>query len=171
MHKMRAIARTAGLFAIVLVVASCAEMRGTMVKPEGNAAQVLASVGTFKTFLAAARASGMMPVLEGKGPIAVFAPTDGAFARMPKGAMRALMLPRNRAKLKALVANHILAGTLTSTDVLNGSRTVRTLAGRSIEVNLLDPDKGMFYGPAKVVKPDIDATNGSVHAIDRVVLP
>jgi uncharacterized surface protein with fasciclin (FAS1) repeats len=144
---------------------------GSPVKPEGNAAQVLASVGTFKSFLAAAKAAGMMPTLESKGPIAVFAPTDGAFARMPKGSLQALMLPRNRAQLKALVANHILEGRLSSTDVLNGRRTVTTLAGRSVEVQAIDPDKGMFYGPAKVTKPDIDATNGSVHAIDRVVLP
>ncbi len=164
------LAKSAGLFVVVLGLAACANMASPL-KPQGNAAQVLASVGTFKTFLAAAKAAGMTPTLESKGPIAVFAPTDHAFAQMPKGSVQALMLPRNRAKLKALVSNHILNGRMSSTDVLNGSRQVSTLAGRTIEVNALNPDKGMFYGQAKVTKPDIDATNGSVHAIDRVVLP
>ena len=170
MQKIRGVAQAAGLFAIVLVLASCANM-ASPIKPQGNAAQVLASVGTFKTFLSAANAAGLMPVLEGKGPIAVFAPTDAAFTQMPKGSVQALMRPANRAQLKALVSNHILEGRLSSTDVLNGRRQVTTLAGRTLEVNAIDPDKGMFYGPAKVTKPDIDATNGSVHAIDRVVLP
>lgn len=170
MLKIRGAAKAAGLCAILLVLASCANM-ASPIKPQGNAAQVLASVGTFKTFLSAARTAGMMPVLEGKGPIAVFAPTDSAFARMPKGSAQALMRPANRAQLKALISNHILEGRMSSSDVLNGRRQVTTLAGRTLEVNAIDPDTGMFYGPAKVTKPDIDAINGSVHAIDRVVLP
>ncbi len=171
MQKVRGVARAAGMFAIVLVVASCANMQGSVLKPSGNVAQTLASIGTFKNFLAAAKATGMMATLEGKGPIAVFAPTDGAFSRLPKGSFQSLMRPENRAKLRALVANHILKGKLTTADVLNGRRPVSTMAGRVIEVNGIDPDKGIFFGPAKVTKPDIDATNGTIHVIDRVVLP
>jgi uncharacterized surface protein with fasciclin (FAS1) repeats len=166
----------AGLLVIALGLGSCANMqanmqKATMIKPSGNAAQVLQEIGTFKAFLAAAKASGMMATLEGKGPIAVFAPTDGAFAKLPARMMRALMRPENRKKLRALVANHILAGKLTTTDVLNGRRDVHTMAGITITVDALNPDKGIFYGPAKIIKPDIPATNGTIHVIDKVVLP
>lgn len=164
--------RAASLFAaLLLLLASCANMAAAPLQPRGNAAQALASAGTFKRFLAMAKAAGMMPALAGKGPITVFAPTDAAFARLPRGTLRRFRLRGGKDGLKALVGNHVVAATVTPGEAANRRRELRTLAGRLVVLNGLNPKRGIFYGNAKVTKPSLEAANGAVHAIDRVVLP
>ena len=156
---------------LLLALGACATMPATPLQPRGDAAQALAGAGTFKRYLALAEAAGMVPALQANGPITVFAPTDAAFARMPRGTLRRFTRPGNRAELKALVANHIVAGAVSPAALAKGSRQLRTMAGRPVELNGEHPGKGVFYGRAKVTGPSLGATNGAVHAIDRVVLP
>ena len=124
--------------------------------------------GSFGTLIAAAKAAGLAGALSGKGPLTVFAPTDAAFAKLPKGTVEALLKPENKAKLAAILKYHVVAGRVYSDDALAAKRA-QTLEGSNVSIALADGQAKVQN--ANLVKTDIDAANGVIHVIDSVILP
>jgi len=126
------------------------------------------SAGSFKTLVAAVQAAGLVDTLKGEGPFTVFAPTDEAFAKLPKGTVETLLKPENKAKLIAVLTYHVVPGKVMAKDVvkLNEAKTVQ---GSSVKIAVED-GKVMVDG-AQVIKADIATSNGVIHVIDAVILP
>ncbi len=130
--------------------------------------QTAIEAGSFKTLVAAVQAAGLAETLSGKGPFTVFAPTDEAFAKLPKGTVENLLKPENRAALKNILLFHVVEGEamagsvvkMNSATMLNGQRAAVKVKGGEV---MLDD--------AKVVKTDIKCSNGVIHVIDSVILP
>ena len=120
--------------------------------------------GNFKTLATALQAAGLIDTLKGKGPFTVFAPTDAAFAKVPKATLDALLA--DKAKLTAVLTYHVVAGKVMAADVKAGK--VKTVQGSDLTVTTTG---GVKVDGAKVVKADIVADNGVIHVIDTVVMP
>ncbi len=133
----------------------------------GNIVTVAANAGTFNTLIAAAKAAGLVDALSGEGPLTVFAPTDEAFAKLPKGTVESLLEPQNKAKLAKILKYHVVVGKVTSGD-LGSIAALRTLEGSALIVDL---SAGVRVQKATVIKADVAATNGVIHVIDGVLLP
>jgi uncharacterized surface protein with fasciclin (FAS1) repeats len=132
---------------------------------EKDLIDVAVADGRFKTLAAAVQAAGLVETLKGSGPFTVFAPTDEAFAKLPKGTVDALLA--DKAKLTAILTYHVVAGKMTSGDVAK-ARSLKTVQGGSLTV---DTTSGVKIDGAKVIVADVPAKNGVIHAIDTVVLP
>ena len=126
------------------------------------------SNGSFKTLVAAVKAAGLVGTLKGKGPFTVFAPTDAAFAKLPKGTVASLLKPENKSKLVAILTHHVLAGAVPSKAVIGKKLSPKTVNGTSLSV---DGTMGVMVSGAKVVSADVKASNGIIHVIDKVLLP
>ncbi len=126
-----------------------------------------AAAGSFTTLLAAAEAAGLVETLKGEGPLTVFAPTDEAFAALPEGTVETLLLPENRDRLVAILTYHVIAGAVMSGD-LSDDMTAATVQGADITIDL---DTGVMVNDANVVTADIEASNGVIHVIDKVIMP
>ena len=124
--------------------------------------------GTFTILLSAIKATGLTPILTGKGPVTVFAPTDDAFSKLPRPILEGLLKPDNREKLKKIITYHIVMGRVTSRDVLGKRLEAATAEGGSL---IIDGNRGILVDDAKVIKADIVADNGFIHVIDTVVIP
>jgi uncharacterized surface protein with fasciclin (FAS1) repeats len=124
--------------------------------------------GQFGTLLAAAKAAGLVGALQGEGPLTVFAPTDDAFAKLPKGTVENLLKPENRGQLQAILKYHVIAGKLMAGDVISRSGAT-TLNGQRLDFTV--KSGSVMVDNARVVKTDIKASNGVIHVIDSVVLP
>ena len=122
------------------------------------------AAGSFKTLATALQAAGLIDTLKGKGPFTVFAPTDAAFAKIPKADLDALL--KDKAKLTAVLTYHVVPGAVMAKDVKAGS--VKTVQGGMLT---LGTTGGVTVNNAKVVQADIVASNGVIHVIDTVVLP
>jgi uncharacterized surface protein with fasciclin (FAS1) repeats len=122
------------------------------------------AAGSFKTLATALQAAGLVDTLKGPGPFTVFAPTDAAFAKIPKADLDALL--KDKAKLTAVLTYHVVAGKVMAKDVKAGS--VKTVQGGMLT---LGTTGGVTVDNAKVVQADIVASNGVIHVIDSVVLP
>ena len=122
------------------------------------------SAGDFNTLAAALKAAGLVDTLKGKGPFTVFAPTDEAFAKIPKAQLDALLA--DKAKLTAVLKYHVVAGSVMSKDVHAGM--VKTVQGSSLTVSTMG---GVKVDNANVTAVDIVADNGVIHVIDTVILP
>jgi len=133
----------------------------------GTIVEVAVGAGSFKTLVAAVKAAGLAEALSGPGPFTVFAPTDDAFAKLPPGTVDALLKPENKAKLKAILLYHVVAGKVLSTDLKAGS--VKTLNGEDVTIDL--SGGAPKVNDATVIKADIPASNGVIHVIDTVLLP
>jgi len=120
--------------------------------------------GTFKTLAAALTAAGLVDTLKGKGPFTVFAPTDAAFAKIPKADLDALLA--DKAKLTAVLTYHVVPGKVMAADVKAGK--VKTVQGSELTIATAG---GVMVDGAKVTATDIVADNGVIHVIDSVVLP
>lgn len=120
--------------------------------------------GQFKTLATALQAAGLVDTLKGPGPFTVFAPTDEAFAKIPKADLDALL--KDKAKLTAVLTYHVVPGKVMAKDVKAGK--VKTVQGSELTVATAG---GVTVDSAKVVKTDIVADNGVIHVIDSVVLP
>jgi uncharacterized surface protein with fasciclin (FAS1) repeats len=128
---------------------------------------VAAGNGSFNTLVAAVKAAGLVETLQGTGPFTVFAPTDEAFAKLPKGTVEDLLKPENKAKLVAILTYHVVAGKVMAAEVK--TMKVKTVNGQSLDVKVADGV--VTVDNAKVVKTDVAASNGVIHVIDTVVLP
>lgn len=122
------------------------------------------SAGDFNTLATALQAAGLVDTLKGSGPFTVFAPTDAAFAKLPKADLDALLA--DKAKLTAVLTYHVVPGVVMSKDVKAGS--VKTVQGSSLTVSTTD---GVKVDDANVTAVDITADNGVIHVIDTVVMP
>ena len=120
--------------------------------------------GNFKTLATALTAAGLIDTLKGKGPFTVFAPTDAAFAKIPKADLDAML--KDKAKLTAVLTYHVVAGKVMAADVKAGK--VKTVQGSEITVATTG---GVTVDGAKVSATDIVASNGVIHVIDSVILP
>ena len=128
--------------------------------------------GTFKTLAAALGAADLVDTLKGKGPFTVLAPSDEAFAKLPKGTVENLLKPENKAKLKAILLAHVVPGSAMAADVVK-LKEAKTAGGTVIKITV-DGDVvkvGTAKGMSKVVKTDIKTDNGVIHVIDGVILP
>ena len=138
----------------------------TLAPASKNIVETAQSAGQFTTLLKAAKAAGLAETLAGDGPYTVFAPTDEAFAKLPKGALEGLL--KDKAKLKTVLLYHVVKGKVTAKQVMEMD-SAKTLAGQSVPVEV---DGGIvMIGDAKVVKADIMASNGIIHVIDAVLMP
>jgi transforming growth factor-beta-induced protein len=133
-----------------------------------NIVETAAEAGQFETLLAAATAAGLAPALSGDGPFTVFAPTDEAFGALPAGTVANLLKGENRDQLANILKFHVVAGRVGSDALADGS-TLETLAGP--RVTFTETEQGFTIENARIVATDIDASNGVVHVIDRVILP
>jgi uncharacterized surface protein with fasciclin (FAS1) repeats len=122
------------------------------------------AAGDFKTLATALGAAGLVDTLKGKGPFTVFAPTDAAFAKIPKADLDALL--KDKAKLTAVLTYHVVPGKVMAADVKAGA--VKTVQGSNLTVTTAG---GVKVNNANVVKTDIAASNGVIHVIDTVVIP
>ena len=120
--------------------------------------------GNFKTLAAALTAAGLIDTLKGKGPFTVFAPTDEAFAKIPKADLDALL--KDKAKLTAVLTYHVVPGKVMAKDVKAGK--VKTVQGSELTISTT---AGVKVDNATVVKTDIGADNGVIHVIDSVIMP
>ncbi len=127
-----------------------------------------ANAGTFETLIAAAKAAGLAGALKGDGPLTVFAPTDEAFSALPAGTIETLLKPENKDQLATILKYHVIAGKVGSGALADGAR-LETLAG--LDAVISQTEGGFNIENARIVATDIDATNGVVHVIDRVILP
>jgi uncharacterized surface protein with fasciclin (FAS1) repeats len=123
------------------------------------------AAGSFKTIVTAVKAAGLVETLKSKGPFTVFAPTDDAFANLPKGTVEGLL--KDVPKLKAVLTYHVVAGKVMAADVLK-LKSAKTVQGQEVKI---DASKGVKVNDATVVKPDVVADNGVIHVIDKVILP
>ena len=123
-----------------------------------------AAAGNFKTLVTALKAAGLVDTLKGKGPFTVFAPTDAAFAKIPKADLDALLA--NKAKLKSVLTYHVVSGKVMSTDIKPGM--VKSVQGAQLKIDTMS---GVMIDNAKVVTADVAADNGVIHAIDTVLMP
>jgi uncharacterized surface protein with fasciclin (FAS1) repeats len=124
--------------------------------------------GSFNTLVAAVKAAGLVETLQGAGPFTVFAPTDEAFAKLPKGTVESLLRPENKAKLQAILTYHVVPGKVMAADVVKITGAV-SVQGQQIDV-VVEDGKVKVDG-ANVVKADIVCSNGVIHVIDSVILP
>lgn len=131
-------------------------------------AQVAASNKNFSTLVAALKAAGLVDVLNKPGSYTVFAPTNDAFSKLPKGTLAALLKPENKDKLKNILLYHVVKGKVMAADVKPGD--VATMEGGDIKITT-DNGKVMINGNTQVTKTDIVASNGVIHVINNVLLP
>lgn len=124
--------------------------------------------GSFTTLLAALEAAGLTDTLKSDGPFTVFAPTDKAFAKLPAGTVENLLLPENKDKLTAILTYHVVAGKVTSAQVIT-LESATTVNGQDVSIRT-DNDVVMVDG-ATVTAVDVMANNGVIHVIDEVILP
>ncbi len=130
-----------------------------------------AGAGSFKTLVAAAEAAGLVPTLKGKGPLTVFAPTDEAFAKLPKGTVENLLKPQNKAKLQAVLKYHVVPGKYDAARLTKPKAKTYGLKTAQGSLVPVDIRSGVKVGKATVVTPDVAASNGVIHVIDTVLLP
>jgi uncharacterized surface protein with fasciclin (FAS1) repeats len=125
---------------------------------------VAVKAGSFKTLATALQAAGLIDTLKGPGPFTVFAPTDEAFAKIPKSALDGLL--KDKAALTKVLTYHVVAGKVMAADVKAGK--VKTVNGQELTIKT---DGGVMVDGAKVVATDVAASNGVIHVIDTVVMP
>ncbi len=124
------------------------------------------AAGKFDTLTALLKEAGLVKTLKGKGPYTVFAPTDKAFSKVPKATLDALA--KDKAKLRSVLLYHVAKGKLTAKKVVK-RKSIKTLNGQRVRVKVRS-DK-VFVGGARVVTPDVRASNGVIHVINEVLIP
>jgi len=130
----------------------------------GDIVDTAVAAGNFKTLATALGAADLVSTLKGKGPFTVFAPTDEAFAKIPKADLDALL--KDKKKLTAVLTYHVVAGKVMAADVKAGK--VKTVQGSEVTISTIG---GVTVNNAKVIKTDITADNGVIHVIDTVIMP
>ena len=147
-----------------ILIASIAAFGMTVSAQAKDIVDTAVAAGSFKTLAAALGAAGLVDTLKGKGPFTVFAPTDEAFAKIPKADLEALL--KDKAKLTSILTYHVVSGKVMAADVKAGK--VKTVQGSELTVST---SMGVMVDNAKVIKTDIAADNGVIHVIDSVIMP
>jgi len=156
MNPMKTITASAVALALSMSVVKAADIVETAIGAE-----------SFKTLVTAVKAADLAKTLQGPGPFTVFAPSDEAFAKLPQGTVENLLKPENKGQLVAILTYHVVPGKVMSKD-LAGKTVAKTVQGDEISVDATD---GVKVDNAKVVKADIEASNGVIHVIDTVIMP
>ena len=138
----------------------------TAAPAQSNIVQTAVAAGEFKTLVSLVKQAGLAGTLSGPGPLTVFAPTDAAFAAVPKATLAELA--KNPAKLKAVLLYHVVKGNVTAAQVTK-LKSAKTLEGARVHFKV---KKGKAYvNNAQIVKTDIHASNGIIHVINAVLIP
>lgn len=132
----------------------------------GSVVEVAAASGSFSTLVAAIQVSGLAGTLSEGGPFTVFAPSEEAFAALPAGLLEKLLKPENKAVLAQILTYHVVSGKVLSSDVKDGA--VASVEGSELTFSTTG---GVMVNDAKVITPDVQASNGVIHVIDKVLLP
>lgn len=153
---------------LLLATAACLVGTSVMAKDEPQDIVAVASESKdFKTLVTAIKAADLVTTLQGDGPFTVFAPTDKAFDKLPKGTLEDLLKPENKAKLAAILTYHVVPGKTMAADVK--TMTCKSVSDKDLDVKV--SDGAVTVNDAKVIKTDIKASNGVIHAIDTVLMP
>jgi uncharacterized surface protein with fasciclin (FAS1) repeats len=152
------------------------EIKGDMPKtddktaeaPKKTIVEVAASNTSFTTLVKAVKAAGLVETLSGKGPFTVFAPTDAAFAALPKGTLEKLLRPENKAQLVKILTYHVVPEAASAAQLGNAT-AIKTVEGQPLMI--VAKTDGVTISGAKVLIADVPASNGIIHAIDKVLLP
>lgn len=147
-----------------LLAASISLFSLSAVASEKDIVDTAVAAGNFKTLVTAVQAAGLVDTLKGKGPFTVFAPTDEAFAKIPKADLDALL--KDKEKLSAVLTYHVVSGQVLAKDVKAGE--VATVQGTTLNITTAG---GVKVDGAKVVGTDVMASNGVIHVVDTVLLP
>jgi uncharacterized surface protein with fasciclin (FAS1) repeats len=173
MRSIRSVFTLAAVTAVA--VAAVGPSASASVPPQENAVQASAkkdivetatAAGKFKTLTSLLKQAGLAGTLQGKGSYTVFAPTDAAFAKVPKPTLQAL--GQDKAKLRSVLLYHVVEGKLTAAKVAK-RRSVETLNGQSLRIRVSDGK--VTVGGARVIRPDVAASNGVIHVINKVLIP
>ena len=162
-HVSQPVSRTLSAVALLIAVVFVAVNRAQAPR---DLVDVAIAAGSFKTLVAAVQAAGLVEVLKRPGPLTVLAPTDDAFAKVPKADLDALL--KDKAKLSAVLQYHVLTGNVSAAD-LRMMKDFGTAQGQRIQI--LANGGSLKINNATVVKADIPASNGVIHVIDTVLLP
>jgi uncharacterized surface protein with fasciclin (FAS1) repeats len=160
----------AALLVVLAVGAATAQAKQTTAARaamgDKNIVQTAVAAGQFKTLASLLQKAGLAMTLEGKGPYTVFAPTDAAFAKVPKATLTAL--GKNKAKLRAVLLYHVVAGRVTAAQAMK-LHSAKTLEGKSLPISVSGGK--VMVGGATVVKANVQASNGVIHVINKVLIP
>jgi len=158
--------KTIRILTIALTAASILGAAQAQTKP-GDIVAVASEAKNLTTLVTAVKAAGLVETLQGTGPFTVFAPTDAAFAKLPKDTLENLLKPENKEKLVAILTYHVVPGKVPAADVKSGE--VKTVNGKKLDVKVTGGV--VTVDGAKVLTTDIPASNGVIHLIDTVVMP
>ena len=153
------------MLSVPAVLAHAANPGMPTLRAKADLVDTAVGAGSFKTLAAALQAAGLVETLKGQGPFTVFAPTDAAFAKLPAGTVEALL--KDLPKLKAILTYHVVAGQVEAKDVVKLAKAT-TVNGQDLAIGTLS---GVTVNGAKVVKADVQASNGVIHVIDTVLMP
>ena len=169
MKKVLALALVASISLVACGSDASTEVVDTTVMEEvavNDIVAVASSTEGFSTLVAALSAASLVETLQGEGPFTVFAPNDEAFAALPAGLLEKLLLPENIAVLTSILTYHVVAGKVLSTDVTAGD--VATVEGSTLALGVMD---GVQVNDATVIGADVEASNGVIHVINKVLVP
>ncbi len=141
---------------------------GANMVPSKNIVENALGSSEHTTLVAAVKAAGLVETLSGTGPFTVFAPTNAAFDKLPKGTVETLVKPENKAKLTGILTYHVVAGAVKAADLKDGQK-IKTVQGEELTVSVKE-GKVMINGAA-VTTADVISSNGVTHVIDAVLLP
>lgn len=159
MFRQRAI----GVVAAVLLASAAHAQPATK-----DIVETAVAAGSFKTLAKALHAADLVDTLKEKGPFTVFAPTDEAFAKLPPATLADLLKPENKAQLRRILTYHVVAGRVTAAEVLK-LKSAKAVSGDTIDIKATGGS--VMVDEARVMKTDINASNGVIHVIDSVILP
>ena len=154
-------------FALLVLASGIALGANNNAPSNKNIVETAVEAGSFKTLAAALQAGDLIDALSGDTEFTVFAPTDEAFAKLPKGTLESLLKPENKDKLVAILQYHVVKGRVTSKKVVKLNEA-KTIGGKTVKISTA---KGVMVNNAKVVKVDINCKNGVIHVIDTVLIP
>ena len=160
---------TALVLALSVGVATATAAPVTTTSPkmgEKNVVQTAIAAGQFKTLASLLHRAGLAGTLEGRGPFTVFAPTDAAFAKVPKATLASLA--KNKGKLRAVLLYHVVKGKITAAQAMK-LHSAKTLEGKSVSIRVSGGK--VLVGAATVVKANVLASNGVIHVINKVLIP
>ncbi len=158
-------AAAAAVLALSLGLAACDDDPVAPAPAQLNIVETAVAAGSFNTLVAAVQAAGLESALTGPGPFTVFAPTDAAFNALPAGALNALL--QDPQALSEVLLYHVVSGKVLAADVVNLT-SATTLQGQSVTI---DASNGVLVNDAQVTQTDVEASNGVIHVIDKVLLP
>lgn len=156
---------------VLMFALACLLITGVVAESQPDIVGVLAKSPNHKTFSQLVKTAGLVDTLKAKGPFTVFAPTDAAFAKLPKATLDSLKKPENKDKLKSILLYHIINGRVTSRDLMGMKSPTSVSSLNGAKLTITHTKSAIKVNKATVIKPDLTASNGIVHTIDAVLMP